>query len=280
MIAERQIVREARRAFKRLSAPGAYIENLATHLTPGRGWGLFVKRNDFSKPVGIIDCETVSAFRQRDWLSMTGEGRAVLSDAGDQWYRRQVAGDDPFRKQHQSLMVRGIEEPDGTTSTVTVNTSESPLTWLRSRRDSQGNPLLSAAQFEAGERLRRDFERSQIRPHVTANWDAEVKTPRRSGGGAGRTEQVSDAALAAKRRFQVALDTVGPELASVLLETCCYLNGLSAAERRLGWPRRSGKLVLNIALNTLARHYGYLNAERSCRPAATHWGADGYRPSM
>ncbi len=279
MIAEGQIVREAKRIFKRLSVPGSYIEDMTTHLSPDRGWGVFVKRNGFAKPVGMIDGGTVSAFRERDWLAMTGDGRAVLSDAGAQWYRRQIAGDEPFRKQHQSLAVRGIAEPDGTTSSVTVNTAESPLTWLRSRRDSQGNPLLTAEQFEAGERLRRDFERAQIRPHVTANWGAEVKTRRRSGG-AGSAAQVSETALAANRRLHAALDSVGPELASVLLETCCYLNGLSAAERRLGWPQRSGKLVLNIALNTLARHYGYLKVERSRRPVANHWGADGYRPSI
>ena len=279
MIAERQLVREARRTFKRLSVAESYIQDLATHLSPDRGWGVFVKRNGFAKPVGAIDRETVSAFRERDWICMTGDIRAVLSDAGAQWYRRQLAHDEPYRKQHQSLAVRGIEKPDGTKCTVTVNTAESPLTWLRSRRDGRGNPLLSSAQFEAGERLRRDFERAQMRPHVTANWEAEVKAPRRSAG-VGNADQASDAAIAAKQRFYAALDTVGPELSSVLLETCCLLNGLSAAERRLGWPQRSGKLVLNIALNTLARHYGYLKGESSGRSAATHWGVEGYRPSI
>ena len=279
MIAERQIDREAKRAFKRLAEPGSHLRSLAVHLAPDRGWGVFVKRNGFAKPVGTIDGKFVSAFLERDWLCAIDGGRVVLTDAGRSWYRRQTAPDDPYRRQHQSLAVRGIADRDGGKSTVTVNNAESPLTWLRSRRDSQGNPLLTGAQFEAGERLRRDFERAQIRPHVTANWEAEVKTPRRSGG-AGGNEQVSDAAIAAKRRFHAALDAVGPELASVLVETCCLLNGLSVAERRLGWPQRSGKLVLHIALNGLARHYGYMNAERSYRPASNHWGADGYRPSM
>ena len=279
MIAERQLVREARRTFKRLSVPESYLRNLATHLSPDRGWGVFIRRNGFAKPVVVIDGKFFSAFRERDWICMAGDDQAVLSDAGARWYRRQTAQDEPYRRQHQSLAVRGIEEPEGKKRTVTVNTAESPLTWLRSRRDGQGNPLLTSAQFEAGERLRRDFERAQIRPHVTANWDSGIKTPRRSAG-IGKGDLASDAAIAAKQRFYAALDTVGPELSSILLETCCFLNGLSAVERRLGWPQRSGKLVLNIALNTLARHYGYLKAERSGRSVATHWGADGYRPSM
>ncbi|MFP4003568.1 MAG: DUF6456 domain-containing protein, partial [Alphaproteobacteria bacterium] len=48
----------------------------------------------------------------------------------------------------------------------------------------------------------------------------------------------------------------GPGLADALLQVCCHLKGLEEAERALGWPRRSGKLVLAIALERLAVHYG------------------------
>ena len=44
---------------------------------------------------------------------------------------------------------------------VTVNLAESPLGWLFSRG------LLTRRQYDAGERLRADWERSQLAPNVT-----------------------------------------------------------------------------------------------------------------
>ncbi len=38
-----------------------------------------------------------------------------------------------------------------------VNETESPLGWLKSRKDRNGRALISEEQFEAGERLRADY---------------------------------------------------------------------------------------------------------------------------
>jgi len=57
---------------------------------------------------------------------------------------------------------------------VTVNLAESPLGWLHSRGH------LNDRQFDAGERLRMDFERAQLAPSVTMRWD-----PVRVDGGLG-----------------------------------------------------------------------------------------------
>ena len=59
--------------------------------------------------------------------------------------------------------------------------------------------------------------------------------------------------------------SLGEELATILLEVCCLERGLEAAERRLGWPSRSGKVVLRLALARLALHYGL------SRRAVTRW---------
>ena len=39
------------------------------------------------------------------------------------------------------------------------------------------------------------------------------------------------------------------------MRCCCCLEGLEAAEKRLGWSARSGKIVLRIALMRLHQHY-------------------------
>ena len=48
---------------------------------------------------------------------------------------------------------------------VTVNLAESPLSWLHARGH------LSDRLFDAGERLRADYERAQLSPSITMRWD-------------------------------------------------------------------------------------------------------------
>ncbi|MGK6318709.1 DUF6456 domain-containing protein [Sphingomonas sp. DT-204] len=131
---------------------------------------------------------------------------------------------------------------------VTVNLAESPLSWLRSRGH------VDARQYEAGERLRADYETAELGPRVTMRWDAAP--PGRGRRSAPEALDPTLAGIAAKRRFDAALAAVGPGLADVLWRVVCAGEGLSLAEKALGWPSRSGKLVLGLALDRLADHYG------------------------
>ena len=162
--------------------------------------------------------------------------------------------------------------------------SESPLGWLYRRRDKAGETLISESQFEAGERLRLDYEIGQLMPRLTVNWTRAAAGGSSSGTGAHHGLELSERAVAARERVSRALGAVGPELASVLVDVCCHLKGLEQLERSAGWPQRSAKIVLQLALSSLARHYGLERRERdngrmSKGPAEVrHWGADGYRP--
>lgn len=126
---------------------------------------------------------------------------------------------------------------------VTVNLAESPLSWLGARG------LLDARQIAAGERLRADYERAAIGPAVTMRWSARVD------GGAGQGLDSTATHLAAKRRFDAAVGAVGRGLSDVLWRVVCAGEGLPVAEKSLGWPARSGRLVLTMALDRLADHY-------------------------
>jgi hypothetical protein len=61
--------------------------------------------------------------------------------------------------------------------------------------------------------------------------------------------------MAARRRFEEAVDAVGGGLSDVLWRVVCAGEGMREIERALGWPARAGKLVLTLALDRLADHY-------------------------
>lgn len=130
---------------------------------------------------------------------------------------------------------------------VAVNLTESPLAWLARRGH------LTERQVTAGERLRTDHGLSGLGARVTMRWDVAPADSRgRSGGGADRQML---GGIDARRRFDAALAAVGPGLADILWRVACEGEGLSVAERGLGWPARAAKLVLGMALDRLADHY-------------------------
>jgi hypothetical protein len=162
------------------------------------------------------------------------------------------------------------------------NFAESPLAWLARRKDKDGQPLLTNAEFDAGEKLRADFWFAQMTPRVTANWSLLL-----SGGGVRGAPDIGpdvrDSVIAARERVRRALAAVGPDLAGVLIDVCCHLKGLEASEKASGWPQRSGKIILQIALRQLARHYGMLPSVPAQSPPPVrvrHWGTSDYRPQI
>ncbi len=126
---------------------------------------------------------------------------------------------------------------------VTVNLAESPLGWLR----AHGH--LDERLFEAGERLRADYEKAQLSPGVTMRWEP-VRLRGNAPGLAPAERQI-----AARRRFDGAVAAAGKGLEDILWRVVCACETLPVAEAALEWPKRSGKLVLRLALDRVADFY-------------------------
>jgi len=171
---------------------------------------------------------------------------------------RSFGGEDRFAAQHREMTT---SQEGG--RAVRVNLAESPLTRLKSRG------LIDATQFAAGEKLRRDFTLAQLSPRLGVDLSAPVV----SGGARGAShDSISDIAVAARQRFSRALAAAGPGLSDLAHEVCCELVSLESAEARRGWSRRSARVVLMLALDRLAAHYGMTVVNR--RAPIRAWSAE------
>lgn len=147
------------------------------------------------------------------------------------------------------LRERAIGAPTGSrpARSVTVNAAESPLGWLLARG------LVTQRQYDAGERLRGDWERAQFEPRVTMAWNSAPVVSRRSATAV--EPDLGSAQIDARRRFEAAVANAGPGLADILWRIVCAGEGMRDAETALGWPARAGKLVLSLALDRVADYY-------------------------
>jgi Domain of unknown function (DUF6456) len=217
-----------------------------------------------------IDADALACLVRADLL-VAGEGLQIeVTSAGHAHLARQRIlrsgmPVDPFLGQHLDLARRSVDTPHGRAE-ITVDDAESPLAWLARRKGRDGRPMLEPIQVQAGEKLRAQFTRANLTPKTTSNWSAPIVQSRRAGGGGGAAA-VADVIVAARQQVHRALDAVGPEFAGLLVDVCCFLKGLEDVERERGWPSRSAKVVLQLGLDRLARHYG-LGAEARGRSHA------------
>jgi Domain of unknown function (DUF6456) len=130
---------------------------------------------------------------------------------------------------------------------VQINLAESPLGWLRARG------YLSERLFSAGEHLRTDYNRAGLTSRVTMDWDASPLA--RQARGANRIEQATLGMIDAKARFDAAIAHAGPGFTDILWRVVCACEALPQVEGRFGWPPRSARVVLSLALDRVADYY-------------------------
>ncbi len=260
-IDEATILREGRRILRRLAEPGAVLA-----IAPDMEKAVVMREfpDGRTARTGVVERTIAQAFALKDWIVCRKTGRVTsyeLTATGRLALKRMMDAEGvpglaeaatPFADQHRDWAEREITTDEGPRK-LRYNLAESPVAALGRRRDKDGKPFLDPDLVEAAERLREDFEAAQMGPRVAQNWDRFLTGSDRGGyrpdaGGA-------EGPRAARDRVALALRDLGPGLGDVALRVCCFLEGIEAAERRMGWAARSGKIVLRIALMRLRRHY-------------------------
>jgi hypothetical protein len=219
------------------------------------------------EPIATVPRAVLAFALRNGWAERDGEtDRIGISPAG----RRALRVVKTAQVARAADRARNSHAPD----------QEGPLAWLRRRRNKLGQPFMSEPQISAAERLAADFWHGGLMPRVTANWSAAAPRSRVRRATPGIGVEASDAALAARERFYKAVSAVGPEFSRILVEVCCHEVGLEAIEQAAGWPQRTARVVLDLALKELARHYGLLPPERWVPGRVRHWGDTDYRPTL
>lgn len=163
---------------------------------------------------------------------------AIRPEAGRLLAERAIEGDAVATTASRSARPR---------RSVTVNLAESPLGWLLARG------MIDHRQFDAGEKLRADWERANLAPCITMRWDAAPTSAGRRGGS--DHLEPSERQTAARQRFDAAITALGRDLNDIAWRVICSGEAMPVAEKALGWPVRSGRLVLRMALDRLADFY-------------------------
>jgi hypothetical protein len=196
-----------------------------------------------------VSHEMTAIFRARGWVAAGEDGLLGLAPAGRAWLQASKGeAVTAFRDQHGD-----VAAGEGG---VRIERSGSPIGFLK-RHEIDGAAFLTPEEGEAADRLESDFERAQLRPRLTMDFGGV-----RVDGAGGGQGTASASAIDAKRRCLQALDAAGPGLGDLLFETICMARGLNEAERDFGWPARSAKAIVKIALGRLAHHYGLMSGRR------------------
>lgn len=259
LLTQDRIDTEAQRILRRLCEQGAVLAAARDMDT-----AVVVRETQDGDPLRTtsVDREIAQAMALKDWIAcadpdariaryfITNLGRAALRRLTAQGENRANGFADKPVGEVADAGWDMVAFDDSNRPATRYHSTESPLIGLARRRDRCGMMFLTRDLVATGERLREDFELAQLATGGRAGW-AEAALGRLPAMLPG----AADGTRAAHGRVSAALQDLGPGLGDVVLRCCCLLEGLEATEKTMGWSARSGKIVLRIALDRLARHY-------------------------
>ncbi len=248
-----RIDREAQLILRRLCESGAVLA-----VAKDMDTAVVVREDDAGGSVrtAIVEREIAQALALKEWITcknpdarvaryfITTQGRDALRMLTAQEENRAHGFGNDGRQKRDGDDGWDLRQDLGGGSRYII--TESPLIGLSRRKDKDGSRFLSREQVDAGERIRQDFEISQVELENPEDW--------RAAADAGYVS-LPKAGQEARDRLTLALEELGPGLADIVLRCCCLLEGLEVTENKMGWSARSGKIVLRIALTRLIRHY-------------------------
>lgn len=261
-LSDDRLRQEAKRVLQRMSEAGAVLA-VATEMDKA----VVVRETETgSNRTAIVDRNVAEAMALKNWIACAAPGRVSryrITGAGrialEQFVTDMDAGQAGLPETEAAFL--GADLGDVTPPKrrrKRYGIIETPLVLLARRRGNDGERFLSEGLVRAGERLREDFEMAQVSLTPEAEWDEVLGALDEEQG-----ETLARATRAARSSVRRALEDLGPGLSDVSLRCCCFLEGLEATEKKMGWSARSGKIVLRIALQRLKRHYDALGDEAS-----------------
>lgn len=222
-------------------------------LAPARGgYGVFTSGDRRTRPRVMLSQDDVRALAADGAVrSGAAHDQFVLSPAGAARVRRtQAPSEDAFLAQHAEIAARPLAE-DGAIRMARGFVSGGATLRLARLKDPNGAPWFTSREIAAAQRLRADWELGQAGLARGSDWTA----PPRGGGARGPGNAVEAAMAAgvdARARVDGQLNGLAPMLRRVVERVCLGDVGLDALERAEGWPARSAKVALKLALAQLA----------------------------
>ena len=259
-----RLMPEERQALSALAQQGAWCRRV------GSTWIVVARQKGVSLRIASLHAHVHETFVRRKWIAADTKKEAFfITPAGRKMLQRRLQPVDFQAASHDFA----VTETD-TKTPLLINRDESALSRLARLKKPDGSPFIDAAGIASGERLAADIMRAGMVPGVTMRWDA-------TGSAGDHRMNPTDLMLAARQRVEAALDTVGHEFAGLLIDVLAFSKGLEEIERERRWPQRSAKIIIAMALDRLAGHYGYSAVARGADHVRSRvWQADDARPRM
>lgn len=165
---------------------------------------------------------------------------------------------------HRDLEEREVYTPDGALRRARVNHRTSALRSLARKCDSFGQPLLSAAQVEAGEQFAKDYALGGMGFTGTQNFESPAVD------GAFRADAQENAIISRmdrRKRVSEAISCLGAGLDRAVIALCCEGTSMGELERTEKWARNSGRTILVLGLDRLVAFYGTEPGVRAAKRA-------------